>query len=168
MSQIYYISDLHLGHKNMAIKRGFKNEHQMFNLIKNNWNKKVNKNDIVYILGDISMERREPIKLLNELNGKKIAVLGNHDRPQDTKIILNYCIKVAGIIKHKEMFITHCPIHPRELDFRVKYNLHGHLHENNIEKSFLGIKWKDKRYINVSCEQVNYTPMSLKELNIKF
>ena len=60
--------------------------------------------------------------------------------------------------KHKELgqvFLTHCPIHPSELDYRVSYNIHGHVHENSLD---------DARYVNVSCEVVDYQPKLLTEL----
>jgi len=167
MATKYYIGCLHLGHKAMAVKRGFKDEHEMFAFIKERWNKKVKKGDIVYILGDITMEKRANIPLLGELNGQKIAVLGNHDRAEDTKVLLEYCIKVAGMVKYKNIFFTHCPIHPSELDYRVDFNVHSHTHEKSVMKKILGIPYaKDKRYICVSCEQVDYTPVSLEEIGL--
>jgi calcineurin-like phosphoesterase family protein len=50
------------------------------NLI-SNWNKKVKKEDTVYILGDVifSNSVSETKKILTSLNGKKILVYGNHD-----------------------------------------------------------------------------------------
>jgi len=168
MAKKFYIGDLHLGHTNMSLKRGFSSNEDMFEYLKENWNQKVKKQDIVYLLGDITMEKRRELHLLDQLNGRKVAILGNHDRPQDTKILLNHCIKVAGMVKYKDIFFTHCPIHPMELDYRVKYNVHAHTHEKSVKKKIFGLPIvKDNRYICVSCEQVDYTPMSLEELGIK-
>jgi calcineurin-like phosphoesterase family protein len=55
----------------------------------------------------------------------------------------------------KEFILTHCPIHPSQLEYRYKYNIHGHVHENSIN---------DPRYINVSAEVIDYTPKTLEEL----
>ena len=52
---IYYISDMHIGHKN-AIRfdnRPFNDIDEMECEIINRWNNKVNSNDDVYILGDV-------------------------------------------------------------------------------------------------------------------
>lgn len=153
---VYFISDLHLGHDSMAIKRGFKDSEEMFQYLKERWNKVVHKRSIVYILGDITREKRTFYPLLDQLNGEKYVVLGNHDMRSHVEELLKYVKGVAGMIKYKKkIFLTHCPIHPRELDFRVMYNIHGHIHEENID---------DKRYINVSCEQIDYTPKTLGEL----
>lgn len=160
MSNVRFIADLHLSHLNMALKRGFKSVEEHDNHIIEQWNKVVNKRDLTYILGDVTMEKSTNYHLLDKLNGKKIVVLGNHDMKNHVPKLLKYVINVAGIIKYSrkgypKMFLTHCPIHPMELDYRVGYNIHGHIHENKIN---------DDRYICVSCEQVSYTPKLLEEL----
>ena len=167
MIKKYFIADLHLGHENMATNRGFENAEHMFEVIKKNWNAKVRKNDTVYILGDVTMEKKKGYELLDQLIGNKRIVLGNHDRRQDVPELLKHCKTVSGMEAHKGIFLTHCPVHPMEFDYRVKKNLHGHIHSKIVKRGFLGIKFKDKRYVNVSCEQVNYTPMTLEELGIK-
>lgn len=155
-NNVFFISDLHLGHENMSIKRGFENSTEMFQYLKTKWNSVVHKRAIVYILGDVSMESNKFYHLLDELNGTKYVVLGNHDLAQHIPQMLNHVAKVAGMIRYKKkIFLTHCPIHSRELDFRVLYNIHGHLHEFNVE---------DERYINVCCEQIDYTPKTLDQL----
>lgn len=54
----FIISDLHFGHENLAIARGFKNAEEQDDYIIENWNKVVNKRDLVIIPGDISMEKK--------------------------------------------------------------------------------------------------------------
>ena len=50
----YYISDLHIGHKNCIIfdNRPFSTLEEMHDTIVENWNSVVKKDDEVYILGD--------------------------------------------------------------------------------------------------------------------
>ena len=155
MSQVKFIADLHLGHIKMAERRGFKNieEHDQF--IIDSWNSVVNKRDQVYILGDVTMESHYPYEKLDLLNGSKIVVMGNHDSRKHVKRLLNHVDNVAGVIKYKGCFLTHVPIHPSELEYRVRKNIHGHLHSNFIP---------DSRYICVSCEHIDYKPKTLKEL----
>ncbi|MFY8169959.1 MAG: hypothetical protein ACOVK2_02465 [Candidatus Fonsibacter sp.] len=158
-STIRFIADLHLGHVNMAKKRGFNSIEDHDNLIIENWNSVVNKRDVTYILGDITMEKKSPYHLLDKLNGIKHVVLGNHDRHQDIVELLKHVHSVSGMIKYKGFFLTHCPIHPIEIENgRVMGNIHGHVHENIIE---------DSKYYCVSCEEVNYTPVSFIDLYIK-
>ena len=149
---IYVISDLHFGHKNMAIRRGFETVEEHDQYIIDQWNKVITKRDVVWILGDITMERKQGYELLAQLKGTKKVVLGNHDRPQDVPELLKYVNSVCGMVKLKGIFLTHCPVHPSELDYRVSKNIHGHVHENSID---------DPRYVNVSCENVDYTPQLL-------
>lgn len=165
---VFFISDLHLGHENMAIHRGFANADEMNNHIITKWNSVVHKRDTVYILGDITMEKSKYYPLLAQLKGDKNVVLGNHDLKQHVPLLLPYVMGVAGMIQYKEEFIlTHCPIHPSELNFRFKYNIHGHDHDKRILKDpllsdYLGEP--DSRYINVALEQLDYTPIEFNEL----
>lgn len=162
---IRFIADLHLGHKNMAIKRGFADEYEQTERIVEAWNSVVHKRDTTYILGDITMENKRDYYILDRLAGLKNVVLGNHDRRQDVVELLKYVNSVSGMIKYRKngisMLLTHCPIHTREFDYRIKYNIHGHIHEDVV---LLPDNKVDKRYINVSLENIDYTPKLLSEL----
>jgi calcineurin-like phosphoesterase family protein len=132
------------------------------------WNIVVNKHDKVFILGDVGFEKPKYYPLLNKLKGLKEVVLGNHDDSRHVPELLKYVNKVAGMIDYKKEFIlTHCPIHPSQLEYRYKYNIHGHVHENSILKhptlaDYLGEL--DPRYLNVSAEVIDYTPITLEVL----
>ena len=160
MSVVRYYSDPHFGHRNMAIKRGFKDEEEMNKHIVKQWNSVVSKKDVTYILGDITMEKATQYYWLNELNGIKKVILGNHDEPQHVPELLKYVNNVCALkyLKHKEfgnIILSHAPIHPCELEYRFNINIHGHVHENTLP---------DKRYINVSAEVIDYKPKLLSEL----
>ena len=171
MSIVRFIADLHLGHVNMAIKRGFKTVEDHDNHIIQCWNSVVHKRDLTWILGDITMESSKSYPLLKHLNGMKKVVLGNHDRPSDVPELMKYVKCVSGIVKYKGIWLTHCPVHERELEFRVSRNIHGHIHEERIMKlESFGFKDElviDDRYHCVSCEQIDYTPVTLAELGIE-
>lgn len=151
--KIFIISDLHYSHRNMAIKRGFKSLEQHDQCIIDSWNNVVSKKDVVWLLGDITMEKSN-YEFLNQLKGFKKVVLGNHDKPQHVPKLLKYVNNVSGMVQLKSCILTHCPIHESELD-RFKLNIHGHVHENSLE---------DKRYFNVSAEVLNYKPIELNEI----
>lgn len=99
------------------------------------------------------MEKSKYYYRLDQLNGIKKVVLGNHDRPQHVKELLNYVNSVCAMINYQGFIMTHCPIHERELI--GKKNVHGHVHEKSLD---------DSRYINVSCDVLNYTPILFSEL----
>jgi calcineurin-like phosphoesterase family protein len=101
MGNVRFIGCLHLGHEKMAKKRGFNTSHEHDKHLINEWNKVVNKRDVVYILGDVTMETSEHYYLLDRLKGVKRVVLGNHDRPRDVKELLNYVDNVSGMVQYK-------------------------------------------------------------------
>jgi calcineurin-like phosphoesterase family protein len=131
------------------------NEH-----IVSEWNKIVSKKDVTWILGDITMEKSSEYYWLDQLNGIKKVILGNHNEPQHVPKLLKYVNKVCAVqyVKHKEfgnIIFSHIPIHPQELEYRYTINIHGHVHENTLP---------DKRYINVCAEVIDYKPKLLSEL----
>ena len=151
----YIFSDPHFHHENMAKRRGFSSAEEMNELIVKNWNNTVSKKDAVYLLGDITMEKKQ-YEILKRLQGIIHVVLGNHDERQHVREMLNYVHSVSGMIDYKKtVILTHCPIHPSQLEFRYSYNIHGHVHENSID---------DERYINVCAEMINYTPVEFSKL----
>lgn len=153
MSKVHIIADLHFGHENIAINRGFRNSEEHDNFIIDNWNSVVHKNDWVWILGDIGMEKTSHYHLLNMLKGKKKVILGNHDLPKHVPELLKYVESVGAMVKYKGYILTHCPIHESEMRY-YNINIHGHVHEKTID---------DSRYLNVSCDVLNYTPMEFPE-----
>jgi len=164
MSIVRFIADLHLSHQNMATRRGFSSVEEHDEHIIAKWNDVVSKRDVTYILGDVTMEKKSPYALLDKLNGRKHVVMGNHDRRQDVEALLKHVDSVAGMVQYKGIILTHCPIHPMELDYRFPKNIHGHIHDKQVMLGGLPIEIPDERYICVSCERVNYTPRTLEEL----
>jgi calcineurin-like phosphoesterase family protein len=168
MSQVRFIADLHFGHENMAIKRGFSSAEEHDEHIIEQFNSVVHKNDLTFILGDVTMEKSTHYHLIGRLNGRKVVVLGNHDPRKKVRELLDYVDSVAGCVQYKlGSFLTHVPVHPMEFSYRMRYNIHGHIHEKVVMKKLFGlIPIKDKRYKCVSCEHVDYKPKTLVELGI--
>ena len=144
MANIWFCSDLHFGHKNIG---GFRAPHHIQSeednrfRITEDWKSVVEKKDVVYLLGDVCFTM-STIFEFSELLGRKVLIRGNHDR-LDTQVYLKYFESVEGILKYKEFWLTHAPIHPNEL--RGKVNLHGHVHYATID---------DKRYFNCCPENL--------------
>lgn len=154
MADVYLISDLHLGHKWMAHHRGFQDEFYMNEHIIEKWNKVVGKRDIVYVLGDLTMNSDKYYYELDRLKGKKRVVMGNHDNYKDVHKLLEYVEYVGGAIKYKGNILTHIPIVDEEAKM-FRYNIHGHVHEHTLDSQL---------HINVSAEAIGYTPRSLPYL----
>ena len=88
----YYISDLHLFHKNVTGEgsnfdnRPFATLEEMHRIIKENWNSTVTNADHVYILGDLAWkENEEAIAYISTLKGNKHLILGNHCKATDQR-----------------------------------------------------------------------------------
>lgn len=162
----FLFSDPHFHHENMAKRRGFSSAEEMNELIVKNWNNTISKHDCVFLLGDITMEKKQ-YEILSRLKGVIHVVLGNHDQRQHVQELLKYVNSVSGIIDYKKIAIlTHCPIHPSQLEFRYSYNIHGHVHENSVLDIYEDPKFKiqDPRYINVCAEMIDYTPVEFLKL----
>lgn len=160
----YVISDLHLGHQAiLQYRMQFAALDKMHDTIINNWNSVVTPQDKVYILGDVAWNK-QALVLLDSLNGKKVLIKGNHDI-LPLKEYVKYFDDIRGAMEYKDCILTHIPVHECQLS-RFKLNIHGHLHNREVQTiepvshNFIG----DSRYINVCCEQVNYTPILLEDI----
>lgn len=81
---IYFTSDTHFGHANIIkyCERPFKDTDHMDETIIANWNRTVSPDDTVFHLGDVALGNIDKsLACVSRLNGYKICVLGNHDRP---------------------------------------------------------------------------------------
>ena len=127
-----------------------------------NWNKVVSDQDIVYHLGDVYF--KNPENVLPYLKGRKRLILGNHDDGKDPVLHKHFQkIMAWRMFPEYGLLLTHVPVHPSTLEHKVFGNVHGHIHEKvvtiNIQNQIIG----DSRYINVSVEQINYTPVELSQ-----
>lgn len=154
MSNIWFCSDLHFGHKNIDKFRapcGITSEAHNRERIQIDWINRVKKNDDVYVLGDAAFTM-EVVDDFKWLPGRKFLVRGNHDK-LDTQTYLKYFQHVYGILKYKEFWLTHAPVHPQEL--RGKVNLHGHVHFDTVTSMFLSDHGaEDQRYFNCCPENL--------------
>ena len=85
--EIFLTSDLHFGHRKiirLGKGRPFDSIEEHDAALIKNWNSVVKPGDLVYVIGDFSIETTiENIrKPLLQLNGAKHLILGNHDRKQ--------------------------------------------------------------------------------------
>jgi len=160
MYKVFFISDLHLGHKNILNfaqgHRGGETVDEHDRWLVEQWNSVVlNKKDVVYVLGDIAFDK-EKLKLIGQMNGNKVLLMGNHDH-YTLEEYQKYFYKIIWFQKYKGFWLSHCPIHPDEL--RGRYNIHGHVHQKSIQ---------DRRYINVCVEVLGGTPIEFSKIAEKY
>lgn len=80
----FFTSDTHFGHARILelSNRPFADVDEMNEAIIANWNAVVARDDIVFHLGDVALGKiADSLPLVSRLNGYKILVNGNHDRP---------------------------------------------------------------------------------------
>jgi calcineurin-like phosphoesterase family protein len=160
MTQTWFGSDFHLGHKNIQkFRKEVDSCEHNIERICDEWGSTVKKRDTIYLLGDICFSQ-ESLEILGKLKGSKVLIRGNHDRfPLSS--YEGVFENVYGLFKYKEFWLSHPPVHPQELRNRV--NLHGHVHYDTVP---------DERYFNCCPEALwpvyNRCLVSLDELRVKF
>lgn len=146
MTNVYFTSDLHIGHQRILELydwRPFVQERDIDahdNKLIEMWNSVVSKRDTVYILGDMSLRSvNETRRILERLNGRKYLCPGNHD--SSLKGLSNYFEKVEQIMAVKfkkeiypflssdiEFVLCHYPLSEWAGMHHGVYHLHGHCH----------------------------------------
>lgn len=164
MSNVFFISDLHFGHRNIInfepdYRKGKDvDEHNLW--LVNRWNSVVNKRDVVYVLGDVVFGV-DNFKWLHMLTGQKHLLLGNHDTYPMHHYTEHFVRIHPGLYGYKGYWLSHAPIHEEEL--RGRRNVHGHVHSNSIPYRYAaGVP--DPRYLNVCVEMCDGVPVPLDDL----
>ena len=159
--RIYLISDTHFGHENIIryCNRPFASVEEMNEVMIENWNKTVRPQDIVYHLGDVYFGERGR-DCLRHLMGRKRLLLGNHDNGKDR--VLHAVFQKIGMWRmfpEYDCVLTHVPVHigehAEERQEKWHWNIHGHIHDQQAPTKF---------HINVSVEQIAYTPVDIEHL----
>lgn len=165
----YLISDLHLGHRNCSIWRGFTDEAgnllkgiSMEDYIVKQINSVVTMKDRLFILGDLTMDNPKMLDLYwDKINGNKEVILGNHDTPRVIKWLVEHGVKVHQSKKYAGLLLTHFPVLP-SIDGTYegcRGNVHGHIHKTGSDYFI-----PNGNYLNVNAEFCSaYIPV--KQLN---
>jgi len=153
-----FSSDFHFGHKVIAEKYRQKfssnEEHDHFIL---DQIAKMNKRDILFVLGDFIFDSEKYdwyIEQLSKMSPRIKLIMGNHDSRLLYKETRLPKLEIQlPLYSYKGNWLSHCPIHPDEL--RGKFNIHGHLHNANLD---------DSRYFDVSPEKHNFKFVDFEEI----
>ncbi len=166
---IFVTSDLHFGHKNIIEyeHRPYKNVQEMDSDLIKRWNEVVKPKDTIYVLGDFSWYDGENTnKILQQLNGKKYLIIGNHDERflEDKKFDKSLFEEICNYkeIKHnKQKYILfHYPIAEHKGKQKGYFHLYGHIHSSNLElEKYLGASC-----FNVGVDRNDYRPVNIENL----
>lgn len=160
MSTPRFIADTHMGHKNIwkyrPVFESTLHNDLYFQYI---LSETCTKRDTMFILGDAVFDEKY-LPFFKELPGTKILILGNHCSEYiSTSKLCDTFDEVHALMKYKEFWLSHAPIHPEEL--RGKKNIHGHVHTESVS----GLE-----YMNVSVDSsfMNFFPRTLHEVRQGF
>lgn len=165
MSNLFFTSDLHLGHRKYKElgDRDFVNIDVHDQYIISRINHTCGKGDILYVLGDISLHRtkEELVQLLKKIKPQLFVIKGNHDSER----LLKYLVKNKAIINFyssKVINVNSTPIHLSHYPLRLWHkkdeggiHLYGHTHGRS--------KFYDKS-MDVGIDAIGFEPISLNKV----
>jgi calcineurin-like phosphoesterase family protein len=165
VEKIYFIADLHFGHKNILTlcNRRFKSIEEHDDFIISSINSVVRSCDRLYILGDLG-HKDDLLSLrdkLVRLNGNKHIILGNHDnlshlvQLKREKIISDVKESKFVQVGKQDIFLSHFPHREWGKYYRGAWHLYGHCH-NTLEdfEHSTDVGVDAKGYIPWSFEQI--------------
>lgn len=136
MKKIWFTADLHHGHPKIIeiYNRPVTCENHDEWLLKEVFNKYIQKKDEVYILGDVSLAKRaEAQKWVAKLNGNKHLIVGNHDKSvnhlgnwNEITQIKDFKFSRYGLNIH--IVLCHYPLASWNRKIYGSWHLYGHVH----------------------------------------
>ena len=166
--RFFFTADTHFGHGNIIeyANRPFKNADDMNAALIRNFNQRVKPDDLTFFVGDFCFKsgtncEKAPF-WLNQLNGQKVMVRGNHDNNNSTKTIID-CLHLT--FAGQRFNVCHKPEHAN-YDFPV--NIVGHVHQawKIQERTMPWLEGTEKKtiLINVGVDVQKYYPITLDEV----
>ncbi len=145
MSKIFVTSDMHFGHDKEVLykSRSFESIQEHDEAVIERWNAVVDKNDDVYILGDLFLYDKDHGKsCIERLNGKLHVMLGNHDTSVRKQMYVEEIdsiveVQYATVIKYRKchFYLSHYPTMTANSDADTIHNslidLYGHTHQKD-------------------------------------
>lgn len=163
MKRDYFIADTHFGSESIIRyeNRPFLSIEEMDNVLIERWNSVVSKEDTVYVLGDFSAysDEEKNKKILAELHGEKILIMGNHDKhkkPEEWRRLGFLECSQWPVLYHDFFILSHEPVY---LNRNMPYaNFYGHVHGN--------VTYCDCSVQSacISVERIDYTPIEFSEI----
>ncbi len=168
---VYFTSDMHFGHQNVIshTNRPYADVEAMDRALIDNWNRRVQPKDEVYILGDITMKGPEYAEeILGQLRGRKYLILGNHDYFADNKKFhpewYFEWVKDYHLLKwqNERFVLCHYPFEEWNYCRHGAYHLHGHIHSSPDYNTAMRARGM-LRY-DVGVDANHYAPVALQEI----
>lgn len=175
----YYLSDLHLCHKQIALRRGFPSTWAHDQALLDGLRQRVTPNDTLFLLGDLFAYTfdRSILEQLSGVSHSMVLILGNHEtqhwlKKADSRLLccaFSDILPSAQIIdEERSVWLCHepCP----DLAADGDYLLHGHLHLAPPRREDWRRLCLQKNILNVGADLSHYVsgkfiPATLDEWN---
>ena len=172
----FFTSDTHFGHANIIrfCNRPFQNVEEMNEVLIENWNKVVSKDDTVFHLGDFAFGGSSVWNsIIPRLNGHINLIIGNHDRKNLRQGYMSYFDMVVPQlqieIEDNSIYLNHYPFLCYGGSHRGVWQLFGHLHSgpqaDGLDISRLRVLLPTQ--YDVGVDNNNFTPISYREVKEK-
>ena len=134
-----------------------------------NWNRQVRPKDTIYIIGDLMFLNRRPANdYLEELNGNKVLILGNHDHTWIKRIDRDKTfVAVTNMLTIQDgtraVVLCHYPMMAWCGSGRGSLMVHGHIH-NNTNSDYWPYLQSHPNILNAGVDVNGFIPVTLDEL----
>ena len=162
---VYLTGDTHFYHSNIITHchRPFSDVDNMHEILIDNWNKTVNRGDVIYHLGDFAFTRnRDAVKQLRKsLNGEIHLIKGNHDQFSDAfyRSIFNSVSNLKEIkYRNRTVVLCHYALRVWNKKHYNSYHFYAHSH---------GLLPPWGRSCDVGVDVRNYMPFSIEDALIE-
>jgi calcineurin-like phosphoesterase family protein len=188
---IWLTSDTHFSHRNIikycpktrgqfVEPDGSPALYQMNQTMVDEWNSKVQSDDLVYFLGDWSLNPNVRDEWVSNLNGKIVWIRGNHDSKFDrSKHLFEAAHKHSTIVTHdgKTIYLVHSPYDAHLAPDYVDFVVCGHVHDlwqykkkGSFVSAYITKEHQEEGFtsrhdiINVGLDAWDFRMLSLKEV----
>lgn len=119
----------------------------MDQVILQNYNAMVHKDDTVYILGDIChhMKIEAADELIRKMNGKKYLINGNHDKNYDPRLFVEIRDFMKISVNGQCFVLMHYPMLSWPKKNSGSIQLHGHIHARMDYKQWSSLEAHEER-----------------------
>ena len=172
-----FIADPHFGHENILkeCRPQFHSIEEMDRTLIDNINRKMTREDTLYIIGDLAFRNRCPImEYLNAIAPRKILILGNHEKDWMKHVSREALDSVLdGICEHYsfnrggiEFHLQHFPqlAWNRSHYFAQSFSICGHIHNARNESVAAELFPLLKCQMNAGVDINHFEPVTFEEL----
>ena len=165
---IYYLSDMHLHHRSLALRRGFPSAQEHDRTLLENLRRRVGNNDTLFLLGDLFAYDYSDVLLrwLQDVCWRTVLIQGNHETnhwlhkasPRLLSQVFTDILEEAEVMDGERLVrMCHEPRPDLYDEDEKAYLLYGHLHDQPPRREDWKALCAKPHALNVSAEIGAYT-----------